>query len=174
MLRCQLGTKQHCFKSSWRIALSLKKVSIANVPYSEHIRSMHILIFTSGHSLLQLVWSVVLHWHGRQTVYIPSLPWLYSKSHKRDAVYRKYTALFYGRSITVAVWLKESKQNSCPNKKVFQTTTSTSLNNPRSFVSRGRQLTRNRRWGTDGLWPGRRCLLGERYRGLASHPSFFS
>ena len=111
---------------------------------------------------------------GRQTVYIPSLPWLYSKSQKWDAVYRRYTAPFYGRSITVAVWLKESKQNSCPNKKVFQTTTSTSLNNPRSFVSRGRQLSWNRRWGTDGLWPGRRCLLGERYRGLAGHPSFFS
>ena len=41
-------------KSSWRIVRSVQTVSIANSPYSEHIRSMH-LIITSGHSVLRFV-----------------------------------------------------------------------------------------------------------------------
>lgn len=151
---------------------------------------MH-LIFTSGHSLLQLVRSirsVVLHWHGpANRVYTLSCHENFL-SPTNEIQFTDSIQLVYGRSITVrvywttlfvsqkkvAVWFKKSKQNSCPNRKVFQTTTAPSLNHHRSFVSRGRQLTWNRRWGTDGLWPSRRCLLGERYRGVASHSSFFS
>ena len=42
---------------------SLQTVSIANSPYSEHIRSVH-LIITSGHSLLRIVTVRMLHWNG--------------------------------------------------------------------------------------------------------------
>ena len=44
-------------KSSWRIVRSVQTVSVANGPYSEHIRSVH-LIMTSEHSVLQFVRSV--------------------------------------------------------------------------------------------------------------------
>ena len=47
-------------KSSWRIVCSVQTVSIANSPYSEHIRSVH-LIITSGHSLLRIVTVRMLH-----------------------------------------------------------------------------------------------------------------
>ena len=44
-------------KSSWRIVRSVHTVSVANVPYSEHIRSVH-LIMTSEQSVLRFVRSV--------------------------------------------------------------------------------------------------------------------
>ena len=44
-------------KSSWRIVRSVQTVSVANGPYSEHIRSVH-LIMTSEHSVLRSVRSV--------------------------------------------------------------------------------------------------------------------
>ena len=44
-------------KSSWRIVHSVQTVSVANGPYSEHIRSVH-LIMTSEHSVLRSVRSV--------------------------------------------------------------------------------------------------------------------
>ena len=44
-------------KSNWRIVHSVQTVSVANGPYSEHIRSVH-LIMTSEHSVLPSVRSV--------------------------------------------------------------------------------------------------------------------
>ena len=44
-------------KSSWRIVRSVQTVSVANGPYSEHIRSVH-LIMTSEQSVLRFVRSV--------------------------------------------------------------------------------------------------------------------
>ena len=44
-------------KSSWRIVRSVQTISVANGPYSEHIRSVH-LIMTSEHSVLRFVRSV--------------------------------------------------------------------------------------------------------------------
>ena len=133
--------------------------------------------------------SVVLHWHGptnrvytlscHENILSPANEMQFTDSIQLftddPLQYGCIGQPFFFSQKIVAVWFKESKQNSCSNRKVFQiTTTTTTLNHNRSFVSRGRQLTWNRRWGTDGLWPGRRCLLGERYRGVASHPSFFS